>query len=95
MDNTISSQTLSDSDINGQPGAGKKNPHVLAPVYIPQTPTRKYVPFAFTDEQGDLRVVGMLWFMSDINQPSLPTPFHSILVSISLSLWPFQLYFIP
>ena len=30
----------------------------------------------------------------DINQLSLPTPFYSVLVSI-LSLWPFQLYFIP
>ena len=29
-------------------------------------------------------VVGMLRFMSDINQPSLPTPFYSILVSISV-----------
>ena len=29
----------------------------------------------------------------DINQPSLPTPFHSVLVSVSV-IWPFQLYFI-
>ena len=29
-------------------------------------------------------VVGMLRFMSDINQPSLPTPFHSVLVPISV-----------
>ena len=29
----------------------------------------------------------------DINQPSLSTPFHSILVSISV-LWSFQLFFI-
>ena len=26
----------------------------------------------------------MLWFMSEINQPSLPTPFYSVLVSISV-----------
>ena len=31
-----------------------------------------------------LQVVGMLQFMSDINQPSLPTPFYSVLVSISV-----------
>ena len=29
-----------------------------------------------------LHVVGMLWFMSDINQPSLPTPFYFVFVSI-------------
>ena len=28
--------------------------------------------------------MGMLHFMSDINQPSLPTPFYSVLVSISV-----------
>ena len=31
-----------------------------------------------------LHVVGMLQFISDINQPSLPTPFYSLLVSISV-----------
>ena len=31
-----------------------------------------------------LHVVGMLRFMSDINQLSLPTPFYSVLVSISV-----------
>ena len=30
-----------------------------------------------------LHVVGMLRFMSDTNQPSLPTPFYSVPVSIS------------
>ena len=38
---------------------------------------------------GDVTV-----YVSDINQPGLLTPFYSVLVSI-LSLWPFQLYFIP
>ena len=33
-------------------------------------------------------------YVFDINQPSLPTPFYSVLVSVSF-LWPFQLYFIP
>ena len=31
-----------------------------------------------------LHVVGMLRFMFDKNQPSLPTPFYSVLVSISV-----------
>ena len=30
------------------------------------------------------KLVGMLRFMSDINQPSLPTPFYAVLVSISV-----------
>ena len=34
--------------------------------------------------QAHLHVVGMLQFMSDTNQPSLPTPFYSVLVSISV-----------
>ena len=34
--------------------------------------------------QAHLYMVGMLWFMSDINQLSLPTPFHSVLVSVSV-----------
>ena len=37
---------------------------------------------------------GMSHFMSDINRPSLPTPFSYALVSTSV-LWPFQLCFIP
>ena len=32
--------------------------------------------------------------VKDINQPSLPTSFYSVLVSVSL-LWAFQLYFTP
>ena len=31
-----------------------------------------------------LHVVAMLRFMSDINQPSLPTPFYSVLASVSV-----------
>ena len=33
--------------------------------------------------RAHLHVVGMLRFMSDINQPSSPTPVHSVLVSVS------------
>ena len=34
--------------------------------------------------RADLHVVGILPFMLDINQPSLPTPFYSVLVPISV-----------
>ena len=34
--------------------------------------------------QAHLHVVGMLRFMSDINQSSLPTPFYYVLESISV-----------
>ena len=48
-------------------------------------------------QQAHLYVMGMLRFMLslfDINQLSLPTPFI-LFLSLILSLWPFQLYFIP
>ena len=35
-------------------------------------------------QRAHLHVVGMLRFMSDINQPSLPTPFYSVLVSVAV-----------
>ena len=35
---------------------------------------------------GSHYVVGMLWVVSDINQLSVPTPFYSVLVSISVSM---------
>ena len=31
----------------------------------------------------------------DVNQPSLPTPFFILFLCLFLSLWPFQLYFVP
>ena len=34
--------------------------------------------------RAHLHVMGMLRFMSDINQPSLPTPFYSVLMPISV-----------
>ena len=37
-----------------------------------------------TSSRAHLHVVGMLQFMSDIHQPSLPTPFYSVFVSISV-----------
>ena len=36
---------------------------------------------------------GVKVYVKDINQPSMPAPFYSVLVSVSL-LWHFQLYFI-
>ena len=45
--------------------------------------------------RAHLHVVGTLRFMFlTLNLPSLPTPFCSVLVSVSV-LWSFQLYFIP
>ena len=57
--------------------------------------TETYIPpSVLGSPRAHLHVVGMLRFMSEIKQPSLPTPFHSVFASISV-LWPFQLYFIP
>ena len=36
--------------------------------------------------RAHLHVVGMLRFMSDINKPSSPTPFYSVLVPVSVSM---------
>ena len=49
----------------------------------------KLVPVDSPSRGGDIAV-----YVFDINQPSLSTPFYSVLVSISV-LWSFQLYFIP
>ena len=42
--------------------------------------------FVYLSPWAHLHVVGMLQIMPDINQPSLPTPFYSVLVSISVSM---------
>ena len=47
------------------------------------------VPVGSPSCGGDVMV-----YVEDVDQPSLPTPFHCVPVSVSL-LWPFQLYFIP
>ena len=47
-----------------------------------------WIPAGSPSRGGDVTV-----FVFDINQPSLPTPFYSVLVCISV-LWSFQLYFI-
>ena len=48
-----------------------------------------FVPAGSPSRTGDVAV-----YVFDINQPSLPTPFYSVL-GLFLSLWPFQLYFVP
>ena len=40
--------------------------------------------FAYVSPVAQVHLVGMLRFMSDMNQLSLPTPFYSVLVSISV-----------
>ena len=47
-------------------------------------PMRGFFFLSFLSPRVHLHVVGMLQFMSDINHPSLPTPFYSVLVSISV-----------
>ena len=39
---------------------------------------------SYPSPRAHLHVVGMLRFVFDINQPSLPTPFYSVLVSVSV-----------
>ena len=48
-----------------------------------------YAPAGSPSCGGDVAV-----YVFDINQPSLPTPFHFVLVSASV-LMAFELYFIP
>ena len=47
------------------------------------------VPVGSPSRGGDVTV-----YVFNTDQPSLPTPFYSVRVSIHV-LWPFQLYFIP
>ena len=44
-------------------------------------------PFA-KSRRAHLLAVGMFRFVSDMNQPSLPTPFYSVLVSVSVFMVP-------
>ena len=55
-----------------------------------QTTLTKYHPNEFL--QAHFHVVGMLQFMSDMNQPSLPTHFYSVLVFFILFLCKFLSY---
>ena len=47
------------------------------------------IPTGSSSRGGDVAV-----HVFDITQPSLPTPFYSVLLPVSV-LWPIQLYFIP
>ena len=40
--------------------------------------------FSYASSRAHLHLVRMSWFLSDINQPSLPTPSYSVLMSISV-----------
>ena len=51
-------------------------------IHLPRSHT--CLPPSLSSPRAHLHVVGMLGFMSDINQPSLPTHFYSVLVSISV-----------
>ena len=42
------------------------------------------ISLLFESPLAHLHIVGMLQFMSDKNQPSLPTPFYSVLKSVSV-----------
>ena len=58
---------------------------------ITMWPLHPLVPAGSPPRGGDVAV-----HVFDINQPSLPIPFYSLLVSIAfLSVCPFQLYFVP
>ena len=65
--------------------------NVLTRVQTFQTSHMLEVPVGSPSRAGDVAV-----YVLDINQPSSPTPFYSVLLSVSVSsLWQFQLYFIP
>ena len=55
-----------------------------------------YVPAGLLPKapRAYLHMVEMLWFMSDINHRACPLLFI-LFFYLFLSLWPFQLYFIP
>ena len=43
-----------------------------------------FIAYFVQSPRDHLHVVRMFRFMSDVNQPSLPTPFYSVLLSLSL-----------
>ena len=84
------SQVARDSQVVRQ-GAGLVIERLRVRIPAEATKEFSFPEFAFCADSFDVRsprvhlhVVGMLRFMSDINQPSLPTPFYSVLVSISV-----------
>ena len=66
------------------------------PLHAPLSPPQCFwfsplgVPTGSPSRGGDVAV-----YVKDINQPSLPTPFYTVLVSISVFWPPIQLYLIP
>ena len=57
-------------------------------IHLPRSHT--CLPPSLSSPWARLHVVGMLRFMSDINQPSLPTPFYSVLVAVFCLYCPFN-----
>ena len=57
-------------------------------IHLPRSHT--CLPPSLSSPRAHLHVVGMLRFMSDINQPSLPTPFYSVLVAVFCLYCPFN-----
>ena len=62
-----------EKDLENEHKRGLLSDHCLVSVCFPASPPRVH-----------LLLVGKLRFMSDINQPSLLTPFYSVLVSVSV-----------
>ena len=52
--------------------------------FLADGPVAKHLWHLTLSPLAHLHVMGTLRFMSDINQPSLPTPFYSVLVSIRI-----------
>ena len=65
-------QQAIDTNFDEQPSSAAKLRFIIISIIVIISP------------RAHLHAVGMLWFMSGINQPSLPTPFYSVLVSISV-----------
>ena len=79
-------RVLAQAKPQGEFPRGRNSAQTLCPTKV----LRVRIPTGSSPSRGgDVAV-----YVVDINQPSLPTPFYSVLVSISV-LWSFELYFIP
>ena len=90
--NNVRVHTLSPvTNVRGRAFSPMKNVrrHALPPMNNVRRHAFSPVP-AGSPSHGEDVVV----YVKDINQPSLPTPFV-LFLCLFLSLWPFQLYFIP
>ena len=89
---------LSESCLKGAVNQGDDTSHVsnLHLTYNTGLRTARHLnSLCQSSMPANLLVVGLLRFLFlDINQPSLPTLFI-LFLCLFLTLWPFQLYFIP